>query len=174
MDVSIRIRAATFHDVGAINELYNYEIRTGTASYDEVEWPYERRREWFEAHQTDAQPVFVAEDASTGKVIGFASLTLMSDKTGYRFTRENTVIITPAYHRQGIGRALLAALLDEARAQGLRLIVALVTSTNHGSIELHKAMGYEVMGTLRNAGYKFGQWHSTVYLQIDLQEETPG
>jgi phosphinothricin acetyltransferase len=168
VEESICIRAAGVGDVEAINALYNYEIRTGVASFDEVEWPYARRLAWFKAHETDAQPVLVAEDTTTGEVIGFCSLTVMSDKSGYRFTRENTIIIRPEYHRRGIGRAMLTALLDEARKLGLRLIVALVTSTNEGSIELHKALGYRYMGTLENAGYKFGQWHSTVYLQIDL------
>lgn len=163
------IRPATVADVAAINALYNYEIRTGVASFDEVEWPHERRAAWFEAHQSDAQPVFVAED-DAGDVIGFASLTLMSDKSGYRFTRENTVIITPAWHGKGVGRALMSALIFEARRLGLRLLVALVTSTNEASIRLHQSLGYEVMGTLRNAGYKFDQWHSTVYLQLDLFE----
>jgi phosphinothricin acetyltransferase len=171
VDAAIRIRPATRDDVAAINALYNYEIRTGTASFDEVEWPHERRLSWFEAHQHDCQPVLVAEDTNTGEVIGFTSLTLVSDKTGYRFTRENTIIITPAYHRRGIGRALLGALIDEARALGLRLIVALITHTNQGSIELHQALGYRYMGTLENAGYKFDQWHSTVYMQLDLRDE---
>lgn len=168
VDSDLVVRAATWGDIEAVNALYNYEIRTGTASYDEVEWSYERRRAWFEAHQQDCQPVLVAEDSRTGEVVGFASLTLFSDKTGYRFTRENTVIIRPDYHRRGIGRALLAALIEEARSEGLRLIVALVTSTNEGSIRLHESLGYSVMGTLHNAGHKFGQWHSTTYLQLDL------
>jgi phosphinothricin acetyltransferase len=148
MDDSITIRPAVVADVAAINELYNYEIRTGVASFDEVEWPFERRLAWFEAHQSDAQPVLVAEDRGSGEVIGFASLTLMSDKTGYRFTRENTVILRPEYHRRGIGRAIMSALIDAARAAGLRLIGAVGTSTNVGSLELHKALGYEYMGTL--------------------------
>jgi phosphinothricin acetyltransferase len=166
----ITIRAATIDDVAAINALYNHEIANGTASYDEVEWPFEKRLAWFKAHEVDSQPVLVAEDSGTGEVIGFCSLTLLSDKSGYRFTRENTIIIRPDYHRRGIGRALLTALLDEARRLGLRLIVALVTSTNEGSIGLHEALGYRVTGTLENAGYKFGEWHSTVYLQLDLGE----
>lgn len=174
MEPWINIRPATLDDVGAINDLYNYEIANGVASFDEVEWPYERRLDWFERHQRDAQPVLVAEDTSAGTVIGFSSLTLMSDKTGYRFTRENTVILRPDYHRMGIGRALMEALLAEARRAGLRLIVALVSSSNAASIELHRQLGYEVMGTLKNAGYKFGQWHSTVYLQLDLQEGEGG
>ena len=167
MDRAITIRTATAGDVAAINALYNYEIVNGVASFDEVEWPLERRRAWFKVHQSGSQPVLVAEDAG-GEVIGFASLTLLSDKTGYRFTRENTVILRPDYHRRGIGRALMTALIEEARAAGLRLIVALVTSTNEGSIALHEALGYRVMGTLENAGYKFGEWHSTMYLQLDL------
>lgn len=162
------IRDSTIDDVEAINALYNYEIANGTASFDEVEWPFERRLAWFALHQFESQPVLVAEDPANGEVVGFASLTQLSDKTGYRFTRENTVIIRPDWQGKGVGRAIMAALIEQARILELRLIVALVTDTNEASIGLHQALGYEVMGTLKNAGYKFGKWHSTVYLQLDL------
>jgi len=166
MEPTVRVRAALVGDVEAINGLYNYEIVNGVATWDEVEWPFARRMAWFEAHQADAQPVFVAETA--GEVIGFSSLTLLSDKSGYRFTRENTVIVRPDWHGKGVGKALMTALLAEARSLGLRLIIASVTSTNEASIGLHRSLGYEVVGELRNSGYKFGEWLSTTYLQLDL------
>jgi phosphinothricin acetyltransferase len=170
MEPAVRIRPAEAADVEAINALYNYEIVNGVATWDEEEWPLERRMAWFRAHQADAQPVLVAEEAANGDLLGFASLTLLSDKSGYRYTRENTVIVRPGWQGKGIGRALMIALLEEARRLGLRLIVASVTSTNEASIGLHRSLGYEVMGTMNNAGFKFGAWHSTTYLQLDLGE----
>ena len=167
MKPAVRFRAARAADIVAINALYNYEIVHGVATWDEAEWPLARRVAWFEAHQGDAQPVFVAE-AADGEVVGFSSLTLLSDKSGYRHTRENTVIVRPDWHGKGVGKALMVALLEDARRLGLRLIIASITSTNEASIGLHHSLGYEVVGELRNSGYKFGQWLSTTYMQLDL------
>jgi phosphinothricin acetyltransferase len=69
---------------------------------------------------------------------------------------------------------LLGATLDAAREIGARLIVASITSTNEASIKLHRQFGFEVMGTLRNAGYKFDRWLDTTYMQVDLGEPEPG
>ncbi|MCZ2109552.1 MAG: N-acetyltransferase family protein [Dehalococcoidia bacterium] len=160
------IRTARETDLPGILRIYNDAISSGVATWDEVPWTMEERCEWF-AHHDEGQPVLVAD--IDGSLAGFASLALMSAKSGWRFTREDTIYIDPEFQGRGIGRALLAALLDEARRIGLRLIVASITSTNVASLALHGALGFEVVGTLRSAGFKFGEWHDTTYMQFDLQ-----
>ena len=159
------VRRATEADLGDIQRIYNEAIRTGTATWDEAPWTMEQRVAWFAGHDA-SQPILVAQISS--KFAGFAYLSLMSQKSGWRFTREDTIYIEPAFHGAGVGRTLLTALLDEARALGLRLIVASVTWDNAASIALHRSLGFEVMGTLHNAGYKFGRWMDTTYMQLDL------
>ena len=170
--VGVSIRSATSGDLDAINRIYNHEIEHGTATWDIEPWPIERRREWWTAHSDAMQPVLVAERA--GRVIGFAYLTYVSQKYGWRFTREDTIYIDEAFRGMGIGRMLLAAILDAAREIGARSIMASITSTNEASIRLHKQFGFEIMGEWPNAGYKFGQWMSTTYLLLDLGEPEPG
>lgn len=160
---SVRIRPACEDDLTAINCIYNREILTGTATWDEEPWTAEQRRAWFAGHDAST-PVLVAE--SDGAVAGFAYLTKMSQKSGWRFTREDTVYIDEAQRGRGIGRALLKALLDEARRIGVHLVVASITSENEVSIGLHRALGFEVVGTLKEAGLKFGRWLDTTYMQI--------
>lgn len=164
---AIHIRAATGDDVAAINALYNHEIRVGVATWDETPWPVEKRLAWFNDHQDDAQPVLVAVDAG-GDVIAYASLTRYSSLSGYRYTRENTIIVAPGSQGQGVGAMLLSALIEKARRLGLRLIVASITTTNEASLALHRRLGYQDMGVLYHAGFKFGEWQSTCYLQLDL------
>src|SRR5690606_34322301 len=130
--------------------IYNREIETGTATWDTEPWTIERRRQWWAEHSDPLQPILVAE--VDGDVAGFAYLTLMSQKHGWRFTREDTIYIDEAHRGHGIGKALLAALLDTARQLGVRLVVASITSTNETSIRLHQQFGFTPMGTLHNAG----------------------
>lgn len=162
----LTIRPAGAADLEAINRIYNFEIEHGVATWDTEPWTMEHRRAWWAEHSDPLQPVIVAEDGNS--VVGFAYLTLMSKKHGWRFTREDTVYVDERARGQGVGTALLEALLDEARAIGVRLVVASITSTNAVSIRLHQRFGFEVMGTLKNAGYKFGQWMDTTYMQVDL------
>ncbi len=166
--MTISIRPATIDDLGEILRIYNDAIRDTTATWDEAPWTAERRREWWDhEHANDpTAPVLVAEvdDAFAG----FAYLSPMSNKSGWRFSREDTIYIDPPYHGSGLGKVLLSALLDLAKERGVRLVVASITADNAASIALHQRLGFELMGTMRNAGYKFDRWLDTTYWQTDL------
>jgi phosphinothricin acetyltransferase len=165
------IRAAVEADLEAINRIHNPEIERGIATWDYLPWTIEQRREWFRGHDA-LNPVLVAE--LDGDIIGFAYVTLMSQKVGWRFTREDTIYIDPRFHGQGVGDRLLAALLAELRRLGVRLVVASITSSNTASIRLHEKHGFRAIGEFPNAGYKFGEWLTTTYMQLDLGEPPAG
>lgn len=164
------VRPAREDDLAAINRIYNAEIEHGTATWDTVPWTIERRHQWFAGHDR-MNPVLVAEH--DGEVAGFAYVTLVSQKHGWRFTREDTIYIDEPFRGRGVAGVLLAALLEEMRALGVRLVIASITSTNEASIRLHRKHGFEVMGEMRNAGFKFGKWMATTYMQLDLGEPDP-
>lgn len=162
-----RIRPARPADLPAIDAIYDAEILTGVATWDLEPWGPERRRRWFEEHAADpTQPVLVAE--CEGEVAGFAALSRVSEKGGWRFTREDTVYVRPERQRMGIGRALLGELIGAARRLPIRLIIASIESTNTRSLALHRSFGFETIGEYRNAGFKFGEWRSATYLALDL------
>ncbi|MEI2651540.1 MAG: N-acetyltransferase family protein [Microthrixaceae bacterium] len=166
----IIVRPAAETDLEAINGIYNPEIEHGIATWDATPWTLDQRRAWFCEHDA-MNPVLVAEHA--GQVIGFAYVTLVSKKHGWRFTREDTIYISPEFRGLKVGERLLGALLDALRELGVRLVIASITSSNEASIRLHQKFGFEVMGEMKNAGYKFGEWLSTTYLQVDLGEPGP-
>ncbi len=166
MTAVLVIRDANRADLNAINRIYNDAVETTTATWDEVPWTGETRLAWFEEHGPST-PVLVAEVDRV--VAGFAYLTLMSQKSGWRFTREDTIYIDPAFHRHGIGRGLLTTLLERARALDVRLVVATISSDNPASIALHEALGFTLAGQLHGSGYKFGAWRDTLYMTIDLR-----
>lgn len=166
----ITVRPATEADLEAINAIHNPEIEHGIATWDTAAWSIEERRAWFAEHD-ELTPVLVAEHA--GQVVGFAYVTFVSKKHGWRFTREDTIYIAPEFQGLRIGERLLGALLERLREIGVRLVIASITSSNEASIRLHAKFGFEVMGEMKNAGYKFGEWLSTTYMQLDLGEPAP-
>ena len=87
-------------------------------------------------------------------------------------TRSRTrVYLDPQFHRRGIGRALLDRLLTESEARGFRQMVAVIgDSAQAGSIALHRAAGFRMVGTFEAVGYKFGRWLDTVMMQRALGE----
>lgn len=162
-----RVRAATAADLGAINAIYNREVAEGVATWDETPWSPAQRAAWFAEHEGDAtQPVLVA--AASDAVVGFAYLSLLSPRRGYRFTREDTLYVDPAYQRRGLGLRLLEALLTEARAQRLHAIVAKIEAGNAASIALHERCGFAVTGRERELGFKFERWLDLVTMQLLL------
>ncbi|MFN0145551.1 MAG: N-acetyltransferase family protein [Dehalococcoidia bacterium] len=160
----VLIRDATEADLPRIHAIYNDAILTTTATWDEVPWPFERREEWWQEHAADPSiPVLSAEAA--GEVAGFAYLSRYSTKSGYRFTREDTVYVDPAHHRRGIGRALMVPLIERARQLGLHALMAGIESENAASIALHQSLGFVAVSREREIGFKFGRWLDLVRMQ---------
>ena len=159
------VRHAVASDLDAINRIYNHEVLHGTATWDEDPWSVEQRRAWFEQHD-QSTPVLIAEVA--GSVVGFAYLSHYRPKAGYRFTRENTVYVEEGYRGRGVGRRLLEALLDEARRDGVHAVIAVIEAENAVSIRLHERLGFELIGTGREVGFKFGRWLDSVYMELLL------
>src|SRR5579859_2049975 len=161
------VRACEAGDVSAICAIYAHHVLHGLASF-EVEPPAEaemaRRRESVLA---GGYPYLVAERA--GKVLGYAYASAYRTRPAYRHTAENSVYIRHDCVGQGIGRALLAALIPACEARGLRQLVAVIgDSGNAASIALHRAAGFTMIGTIRSAGFKFGRWVDTVLMQRAL------
>lgn len=150
------IRDATVDDLPAINALYNEEVLHGTSTWDEEPWSPEAREAWFAKLGDASTPVLVAE--VNGEVRGFAYLSWYRSKSGYRYTREDTIYIHRECRGKGLGTPLLSALVQRARAAKVHLLVAVITTGNEASIRLHRSLGFEEAGTVRECGFKFGEW----------------
>jgi len=157
------IRIATLEDLGAIDAIYNHYVRTATCTWQYEPLPEAERRAWFDAHG-ERHPLTVALGGD-GAVVGWACLSVYNKRDGYRFTVENTLYVHPDHHRRGIGRALLADLIERARALGHRNIIAGVSGDQEASLALHRAHGFVECGRMKEIGVKFGKWLDVVYLQ---------
>jgi phosphinothricin acetyltransferase len=156
------IRAAAVDDLPAIDTIYDHYVANATCTWQYEPSPPLERRAWLDAHD-DAHPVTVA--VLDGEIVGFGSLSVYNKREGYRFTVENTVYVRHDRHRRGVGRALLADLIERARALGHHSIIASVSADQDASVALHRAAGFVEVGRMRELGVKFGKWLDCVYLQ---------
>jgi phosphinothricin acetyltransferase len=163
----ISIRAAQAADIAAITRIYTHAVLHGTASF-EIEPPDEsemarRQRTLIEG----GHPYLVAE--ADAAVLGYAYAGPYRARPAYRWSVEDSVYVAPEAQRRGIGRALLARLIAEAEQRGFRQMIAVIgDSLQVPSIELHRALGFRLVGTLAAVGFKHGRWLDTVLMQRPL------
>jgi len=163
----ISIRDADLTDIPAITHIYAHAVRNGTASF-ELDPPDEAEmaRRWC-ALRAGGYPYFVA--VRDGAVAGYAYAGPYRARPAYRWSVEDSIYIDPAAQRRGIGRALLDRLIAEAQARGFRQMIAVIgDAAQTPSIELHRAAGFRLVGTLESVGFKFGRWLDSVLMQRAL------
>ncbi|MDF2440869.1 MAG: L-amino acid N-acyltransferase [Abditibacteriota bacterium] len=167
--MTILIRPATRADVQGIVAIYNQAVRETTASYDYEPVTLAARLNWFDEHERDDLPVFVAEDA--GEVVGWSALNRYHTKIGYQFTVENSIYVALDHCGQGIGKLLMPPLIDGARKRHKRVILAGIDADNEASLRLHCAFGFEAAAHFKQVGWKFGRWLDVIYLQLLLNDD---
>jgi L-amino acid N-acyltransferase YncA len=168
---SLEIRPTTATDLPAITEIYAHEVRQGTATFELVPPDLAEMARRFQALIDGGFPYIAA--VIDGSVVGYAYASSYRPRPAYRFTVENSVYLRPAIHRRGIGRKLLERLIAECETRGFRQMIAVIgDSANAGSIGVHAACGFQMIGTHPNVGLKFGRWLDTVMMQRELGEGT--
>lgn len=153
------IRPATNVDVPAIQRLWNIAIRETLITFNSAEKSPTEVAEAIEQFDT----FLVAEIA--GRVIGFAALFPFRSGAGYALTKEHSIMLDADARGNGIGRALMAALEDAARAQGVHSLIAGISASNLDGEPFHAAVGFSAVGRVKQAGRKFDQWHDLVLMQ---------
>ncbi len=108
-----------------------------------------------------------------GQVIGYAYASPHRAAPAYRWSVETTIYVHSRYHRSGVGKALYAALLEALRLLGYHYAYAGVAQPNDASIGLHQAMGFELVGTFPEVGYKLGAWRDVAWLGRKLGDSNP-
>ncbi len=149
-----RVRPAVYEDLPAITEIYNDAILNTTATFDTTPKTQEEQAEWFH-HHGDKFPVLVAENID-GLVIGWASISPWSDRCAYSDTGEVSLYVAASERGKGVGRQLLTALDHTARDLGYHVLLARIAEGNRVSVHLHEAMGFELVGVMKEVGMKFG------------------
>jgi len=166
-EAKVTIRECRAADMVRVSEIYARSVREETASF-ELEPPdlaeMSRRRD---ALLDAGYPYLVAE--IDGQVAGYAHVGAYKLRPAYGLSVESTVYVDPAFQRDGVGRALMEALIKASRERGYRQMIAIIGDSSYlASIEFHKQLGFVFAGNLKSVGYKHGKWLDSVLLQLPL------
>jgi len=161
--MALQVRTALDADSEALRSIYNPEVLESTVTCDLVPRSLEDQREWLRA-RSGAHAVLVAVDGDSD-VVGFGSLSAYKERAAYSTTVEDSVYVRRDRQGEGVGRLLLGELLAVATAHGFHAVMARIVGGHDASIRLHAGLGFEIVGTEREVGRKFGRWLDVVVMQ---------
>jgi len=173
-EFSFELRQATDRDVPHMLEIYNHYVLNSTVTFDEDRLTLKEMCTKFRDVERLGFPWLVAV-SPTGMILGYAYVTPWKAKAAYRYTVEDSIYLSPAATGKGIGRALMARMLDDATAAGIKEVIAVIADKGaDASIAMHEAFGFTKIGEMGKVGFKFGRWLGTVLMQKSLKGGAKG
>jgi phosphinothricin acetyltransferase len=159
------VRPVRGADAAAICDIYNFYTENTVITFDEtpaeVEAMEDRIREI-----TAGFPWLVWE--AGGAILGYAYLHPWKERRAYRFSTEDSIYIRQDCLGRGIGKKLLARLLEEVKKIDAHTVVAAITLPNEKSIGLHEKFGFKKIAQFPEIGYKLGKWLDVGYWELIL------
>lgn len=170
---TVTVRPATCEDLPAITEIAAHYVLHTVTTFNTEPLPLAGWEERWESLSAAGRPFLVVaaphRPGLPDDVAGFAYVGAWRERPAYAATGEDTIYLAPGAEGQGLGRALLTALLEEAQRAGIREIVAVVSDADSpASVVLHEKLGFRHVGRLERVGFKHGRWLDTVLLQRSL------
>lgn len=162
----VLLRDATPADLPAILAIYNHAVAETTAIWNETLVDLDNRKAWYDLRQTRGFPILVAE--IEGRIAGYASYGDWRPFDGFRHSVEHSVYVEKEFYGRGLGKALMTALIERARAGNIHVMVAAIEAGNTGSIALHTSLGFRLVGTHYEVGRKFGRWLDLTMMELKL------
>ncbi|MEY4494392.1 MAG: hypothetical protein RL570_507 [Actinomycetota bacterium] len=162
------IRTATEADLPAMVEIYNYYIQNSVVTFDLDSMALQ---DWADKYKwiTELGLPFIVAQSSSGQIIGFAYVAPWRQKAAFKRTVEDSIYLRPAAIGKRVGTKLLEVLLEQAKAAGVKEVVAVISDKGaESSIALHERFGFKHQGHLGKVGFKFGRWLGTVLMQKSL------
>ena len=162
------IRDAVEADLPSVREIYNHYVLNSSITFDEKPQTLAALRKKFAQSQKLRMPYLVAESPS-GQLLGVAWVFPWQGNAANRRSVELSIYLGPAATGKGLGKALLERLLGEAKAAGIREVIAVIADKGaDASIQMHKKFGFKESGRMGRVGFKFDRWLGTVTLQKRL------
>ncbi|HEY3009002.1 MAG TPA: GNAT family N-acetyltransferase [Micromonosporaceae bacterium] len=156
----IAVRPMADADAEEVLAIYQAGIDTGDATFETATPSWDS----FVAGKLSAHRL-VAIDPSTGRVLGWAALSRVSNRCVYAGVAENSIFIHPDARGRGVGTALLAALVESSERAGIWTLQTGIFPENAASLALHERAGFRVVGRRERIGKHHGRWRDVVFLE---------
>ncbi|KAF1022411.1 MAG: L-methionine sulfoximine/L-methionine sulfone acetyltransferase [Paracidovorax wautersii] len=157
------IRPSRDEDLPALTAIYEHHVLHGTATFELVPPTVAEMAQRRADVLAKGLPYLVCTEGE--QVLGYAYANWFKPRPAYRFMAEHSIYLAHDAGRRGLGRLLLAELATQCEARGIRKLVAVIGgSDNLASIGLHRSLGFQDCGLIRNAGWKHGRWLDTIMM----------
>lgn len=161
---ALRIAEAGPEHLEQIAELYGHWVRTSPATFDLEPPEIEHWERILAGVDPEAGHHLLVALGDRDEVLGYAKSGRFRDRAAYDSTCEVGLYVAHTATGRGVGTALYGRLMELLDASPLRLATAGVTEPNEASTTLHRAYGFERVGTFEGVGVKFGRpWSVTWY-----------
>ena len=159
------IRHARMEDIPQITEIYNYYVEHTKITFDLEAQSLENRTEWFAQFKTSGPHQIIVAEVN-GVIGGYANSLRVRPKPAYVRSVETSIYVHPQYIGQGLGRELYTKLFALLGKEDVHRVYGVIAAPNEASVALHKAFGFKHVGTLNEAGFKFGD-----YIDVEWYEK---
>jgi L-amino acid N-acyltransferase len=163
------IREANKDDAPFIMEIMNDAILNTTSIYDYGIRSLDYVENWLSKKKADNMPVLIVEMDT--KQAAYGSYGIFRPWDAYKYSVEHSIYVHGNFQGQGIGSKLLSALIERALNDGYHTMIAGIDSSNQKSLELHKKLGFEETGRLKEVGFKFDKWLDLIFMQLILKNQ---
>lgn len=160
-----RTRPADEADIPAITRIYNQAVAERIATCDLSDVPVDKRADWLRRH-TYPHGVWVAEDDHG--VVGWVALSPYDAKPCFHLTASFATYVDRRARGHGVGKALRALMIEQARARGLHTLVNRVWANNTASIALARHFGFHEAGRFTDLVEQDGKFIDCVFFQLLL------
>lgn len=154
----MRIRSLLSNDWSSVATIYEEGINTGIATFEKEVPTWEN---WNTTHMQSCRIVAENED----KVIGWGALTPISSRCVYAGVAEVSVYVSQNKRGNGIGKKLLEELIKLSETEGLWTLQSGIFPENKASIELHKKVGFRIIGYKEKIGKLNGVWKDNCIME---------
>lgn len=165
----MEIRKIKFSDVEQITEIYNFYIDNTLITFEEERiTPDDMRQRVEKVIKNDLPWIVLEDEEGTGEILGYAYANFWHQRSAYRFTVEPSVYLAEHLKGRGYGKILYQALLEILHHKGIKNLLGVIALPNEPSVGLHESLGFKKVGEFNEVGFKFEQWVSVGYWQLQF------